>query len=108
MIPNAVTRILALAGGSPAPVTMYVLADPDAALLASSAAMRRLGARITRYDADAGTLEARQDGVTLRLTAVADEAGRSRLALETDPPAARRLVKQFRAELSRGAPRETR
>ena len=102
MIVGAVTRILALVGG--APVSLRVMADPDAALLASSAALRRLGARITRYDVDTGTLEARRDGAMVRMTAVAEAPGRSRLAMETDAPAARRLVKQFRAELSRGAP----
>jgi hypothetical protein len=102
VIADAVTRILSLVGAR-APGTIRVMADPDAALLASSAALRRLGARITRYDVDAGTLEARQDGVTLRLTAAAEAPGRSRLALETDPPAARRLVRRFRSELAHGA-----
>ena len=99
MIARAVSRILALVGGARGPVTMRIAAEPDAVLLASSAALRRLGARITRYDVDAGTLEARQDGATLRLSAVADGADRARLAVESDAPAARALIKRFRAEL---------
>jgi len=38
---------------------VVVDAQPDVALLASVAVLRHLGARITRYDAEAGTLEAR-------------------------------------------------
>ena len=38
---------------------VVVPAQPDEALLASVAVLRHLGARITRYDAEAGTLEAR-------------------------------------------------
>jgi len=38
---------------------IVVAAQPDEALLASVAVLRHLGARITRYDAEAGTLEAR-------------------------------------------------
>lgn len=38
---------------------VVVAAQPDEALLASVAVLRHLGARITRYDAEAGTLEAR-------------------------------------------------
>jgi hypothetical protein len=104
MIGGAVARVLALVNrGS---VTVRVTAEPDAVLMASSAALRRLGARITRYDADAGTIEARQDGATLRLTAVGDGAGGSRLAVESDARDARRLIRRFRAELGRGASRE--
>jgi hypothetical protein len=87
--------------------TIHVTAEPDAVLLASSAALKRLGARITRYDVDAGTLEARQGGATLRLTAAADGADRSRLAVEADTSEARRLAKRFRAELTRPAPTES-
>src|SRR5258705_626667 len=38
---------------------VVVSAQPDEALLASVAVLRHLGARITRYDPQAGTLEAR-------------------------------------------------
>jgi len=38
---------------------VVVAAQPDEALLASVAVLRHLGARITRYDAEAGMLEAR-------------------------------------------------
>ncbi|MBI1737451.1 MAG: hypothetical protein HYR51_19945 [Candidatus Rokubacteria bacterium] len=107
MIPGAVSRLLALVGGARGPFTMVIAAEPDAVLLASSAALRRLGARITRYDVEEGTLEARQDGAMLRLTAVADGSGGSQLAIESDAPDGRRLVKRFRAELSRPAPQES-
>ena len=102
-----VSRVLALVGRAGGPVTMRVTAEPEAVLLASSAALRRLGARITRYDVDAGTLEARQDDATLHLRAVSDGAGGARLAVETDAPDGRRLIRRFRAELGRGAPQGT-
>ena len=38
---------------------VVVGAQPDETLLASVAVLRHLGARITRYDAEAGTLEVR-------------------------------------------------
>jgi hypothetical protein len=107
MIAGAVSRVLALVGRGRGPITMRITAEPDAVLLASSAALRRIGARITRYDVDALTLEARQGAATVRLTVVGDGAGSCRLAVESDAPGAREVIKRFRAELSRPAPQES-
>lgn len=79
---------------------IVVAAEPDAALLSSAAALRRLGARITRYDHEAGTLEARvvPAGV-VRVHAVAGEEGTTRVRVEGDP-AARNVMRRFRGALS--------
>jgi hypothetical protein len=82
------------------PATVLIAADPDVALLSSAAALRRLGARITRYDSDAGTLEAqvRPAGVIHVRTAVEHE-GTTRVELEGDA-AARGVIRRFRSALS--------
>jgi hypothetical protein len=82
---------------------MTVLGDPDSALLASAAALRRLGARITRYDVDAASLEARhrESGAIVLIVAHAREADTSALEVRTGGGGARRLVRRFRAELGR-------
>jgi hypothetical protein len=88
------------------PKEVLVLADAEAALLASVATLRRLGARITRYDTDALALEARArpgDSHVLRVTAQPVRAGTTRLIIESDARDRQRLVRRFRAELSRGA-----
>ncbi|MBM3221159.1 MAG: hypothetical protein FJZ38_21200 [Candidatus Rokubacteria bacterium] len=79
---------------------VIVAAEPDAALLSSAAALRRLGARITRYDSEAGTLEARvSSAAVVRVrTAPADE-GTTRVHLEGDA-AARGVIRRFRGALS--------
>jgi NADPH-dependent 2,4-dienoyl-CoA reductase/sulfur reductase-like enzyme len=78
---------------------LLVEGGPEEVLLAAAAALRRLGARITRYDADEATLEARLDGAAaVRLDAVAEGAQRTRLMLESDGRTARR----FRRALARG------
>lgn len=78
-----------------------VAAAPDAALLASAAALRRMGARITRYDPDESMLEARagnpERSLAVRATETADEV--TRLDLETEGP--RALLRRFREELTR-------
>ena len=79
---------------------IVVAAEPDAALLSSAAALRRLGARITRYDSEAGTLEARIAPAGLvRISTVAGDQGTTRVHLEGDP-AARGVMRRFRDVLS--------
>lgn len=82
-------------------MTLTVAAEPDSALLATAAALRRLGARLTRYDAEAATIEAKRGDDTIRLTMSAAGRERSRLQIETDASGARRFVRQLRAELAR-------
>jgi hypothetical protein len=88
------------------PKEVLVVAEAEAALLASVATLRRLGARITRYDTDALTLEARTaagDGHVLRVSAQPAGEGTTRLLIEADAGDGRQLVRRFRAELARGA-----
>ena len=88
------------------PKEVLVVADAEAALLVSVTTLRRLGARITRYDTDALTLEARTatgDGHVLRVSARPASEGTTRLLIESDASDGRRLVRRFRAELARGA-----
>lgn len=79
---------------------VLIAADPDVALLSTAAALRRLGARITRYDSEAGTLEARvSPSATLRVrTAPAKEEGVTQVHLEGDG-AARRVIRRLPAAL---------
>jgi hypothetical protein len=79
---------------------LTVVAEPDTALLASAAALRRLGARITRYDSEAGMLEARTDGDAIRLTVSAGSVDVSRLSVESETADSRSLARRLRAELS--------
>lgn len=68
-----------------------VTAAPEDALFRSVAALRRMGARITRYDPEACTLEARIAGrvpAVIRLAATPEAAG-ARLVVESET--ARRL-----------------
>lgn len=82
------------------PPAVLVAADPDAALLSSAAALRRLGARITRYDSEAGTLEAQvSPSAVVRVRAASDDGSTTRVHLEGDA-AARQLMRRFRAALS--------
>ena len=79
-------------------MTVIVAAEPEAALLSSAAALRRLGARITRYDSERGTLEARAPSVGIvRVRATADEGLTTRVDLEGD---ARAVIRRFRRALS--------
>ena len=79
--------------------TVRIAADADAALLSSAAALRRLGARITRYDAAAGTLEARvpPEAGTVRLRAAASDEHTTHIYLEGDATA---VIRRFRQALS--------
>jgi hypothetical protein len=82
------------------PAAVLVAAEPDVALLSSAAALRRLGARITRYDSDAGTLEARVPPAgVVRVRTAAEREGMTRVHLEGDA-AARGVIRRFRSALS--------
>jgi hypothetical protein len=80
---------------------VLVACDPDSALLGSAIALRRLGARITRYDSEDGTLEATIAGgdghVRVRAAPNGDDA--TLLQLEGNP-SARGVVRRFRGTLS--------
>ena len=89
------------------PAGLTLAAEPDAALLATAAALRRLGAQITRYDGDAGTLEARHGAATVRLVVTTDGRERSRLRVESGDAGARGLVRRLRTELARPAKGDT-
>jgi hypothetical protein len=67
---------------------VVVSVAPADALFRSVAALRQMGARITRYDAEACTLEARAAGsvpAVIRLAAT-PEADGARLVVETETP----------------------
>jgi hypothetical protein len=82
------------------PAAVVVAAEPDAALLSTAAALRRLGARITRYDPERGTLEARIARTTVvRVRTAAEDGGTTRVHLEGDA-GARRVIRRFRSALS--------
>lgn len=82
------------------PAAVLVAAEPDVALLSSAAALRRLGARITRYDSDAGTLEAQvAPAGVVRVRTAAEPEGMTRVELEGDA-AARGVIRRFRSALS--------
>jgi hypothetical protein len=76
--------------------------QPDEALLASVAVLRHLGARITRYDAEAGTLEARVRRclrpALIRLRAEPD-GGSTRVSVESDALAWAPMFRRFRGGL---------
>jgi hypothetical protein len=79
---------------------IVVAAEPDAALLSSAAALRRLGARITRYDVEGGTLEARLTSrATVHIRTAAGSDGTTRVHVNGDA-GARRVVRRFRSALS--------
>jgi hypothetical protein len=81
---------------------VVVDAQPDQALLASIAVLRHLGARITRYDVEAGTLEARVRrfwrSALIRLRADAAGAG-TRLTVESDALGWTPMFRRFRDAL---------
>jgi hypothetical protein len=84
---------------------VVVAAPPDAVLLHGVAVLRRLGARITRYDGDEGTAEARLRRFTrpalvrLRAEAAGDTA--TRLHVESDALAWAAMFRRFRIDLLR-------
>ena len=81
---------------------VVVAAQPDEALLASVAVLRHLGARITRFDAEAGTLEARVRRflrpALIRLRTEADGAA-TRVSVESDALAWTPMFRRFRGGL---------
>jgi len=84
------------------PHDVVVTAQPDEALLASVAVLRHLGARIIRYDAEAGTLEARLRRffrpALIRLRAEA-EGDTTRVRVESDALAWLPMFRRFRGGL---------
>jgi hypothetical protein len=93
--------MLWFAGGRPRDVV--VAAQPDVVLLHSVAVLRRLGARITRYDADAGTAEARlrrfARPAVVRLRAEAHGADATRLRVESDALGWAPVFRRFRGDV---------
>ena len=82
------------------PAAVLVAAEPDVALLSSAAALRRLGARITRYDCEAGTLEAQVSPAgVVRVRTATEHEGMTRVQLEGDA-ATRDVIRRFRSALS--------
>ncbi len=84
---------------------LQVAADVDGALLSSAAALRRLGATITRYEVEAGRLEARarrdDGGGSIRLSVTGQGDSVVRMRIESDVVGARRLFRRFKRELGR-------
>ena len=108
MIRHAVSRVFGLIGARRrGPTILTVAAEPETALLASAAALRRLGARIARYETEAGRLEARLGAERIRLAATRAGEDTSRLHVETDGPGAGALVRRLRRELTHPTPEVT-
>jgi hypothetical protein len=63
-------------------IELLVDAAPDDVLLGSVKVLRQMGARITRYDVEAQTLEALLPGTVIHLTAAPNADGRARLSIE--------------------------
>jgi hypothetical protein len=105
-----VSRALGIAQRRRGPrrLTLVVAADADEALLASAAALRRLGARITRYDLAAGALEARRIATdataTISIRAVPETGHGTRLAVESDAADSPAVFRRFRSALTTGKP----
>jgi len=82
---------------------VVVAGSPDEALLASVALLRHLGARITRYDAEAGTLEARLRRwlwpASIRLWAAAEGELATRVSVESNALGGGLLFRRFRGGL---------
>ena len=82
---------------------VVVAAEPDVVLMHGVAVLRRLGARITRYDAEAGTAEARLRRFTrpalIRLHAEATPGAVTRLRVESDALAWAPVFRRFRGDL---------
>jgi hypothetical protein len=89
--------------GRPRARDVLVAAHPDDVLLHSVAVLRRLGARITRYDAEAGTLEARlrrfARPALVRVRVEAVPPGATRLCVESDALAWAPVFRRFRGDL---------
>jgi hypothetical protein len=87
------------------PRDVVVAAPPEEVLLHGVAVLRRLGARITRYDMDAGTAEARLRRLLrpalVRLHAEPEGADATRLHVESDALAWAPVFRRFRGDLLR-------
>jgi hypothetical protein len=81
---------------------VVVAAAPDVVLMHGVAVLRRLGARITRYDAEAGTAEARlrrfARPALVRLQAEAD-GDVTRLHVESDALVWAPMFRRFRGDV---------
>jgi hypothetical protein len=92
--------------------TLVVDAPIEDALLVSAAALRRLGAQITRYDVEEGALEARRiaaDRAAVVSVRVAPESERTtRLALTSDAADSANVFDRFRSALTASEAREGR
>ena len=89
----------------PASRQLLAPAAPDEVLLQGVAVLRAVGARIVRYEAEAGTLEATVapwsvTGV-VRLTAVVDGTG-ARVRIDREAPGSGPLLRLLERELTRG------
>ena len=81
--------------------SVLVACEAEAALLGSAVALRRLGARITRYDSEDGTLEAMVAPAAGRVRVRASPKGDDATLVQLDgDPAARQVVRRFRSTLS--------
>jgi hypothetical protein len=82
---------------------VVVAAQPDDVLLQGVAVLRRLGARITRYDVEEGTAEARlrrfARPAVIRLRAEAAGTSATRLHVESDAVAWALMFRRFRGAL---------
>jgi hypothetical protein len=82
---------------------VVVAAQPDVVLMHGVAVLRRLGARITRYDAEAGTAEARLQRfmrpALIRLRAEAAGAAVTCLHVESDALVWAPIFRRFRGDL---------
>jgi hypothetical protein len=82
---------------------VIVAAQPDEVLMHGVAVLRQLGARITRYDLEEGTAEARLRRFTrpalVRLRAEAEGAAATRLRVESDALAWAPVFRRFRGDL---------
>jgi hypothetical protein len=82
---------------------VVVAAEPDVVLLHGVAVLRRLGARITRFDVEAGTAEARlrrfRRPALVRLHAEAAGVAATRLHVESDALAWTLMFRRFRGDL---------
>lgn len=89
----------------PAPRQLLVPAAPDEVLLQGVVVLRAAGARIVRYEVEAGRLEATVEPWSIpgvvRLAAVADGAG-ARVSLDCDAPGSGPLLRLLERELARG------
>jgi hypothetical protein len=81
---------------------VVVAAEPEVVLMHGVAVLRRLGARITRYDAETGTAEARlrrfRRPALIRLHAEAAGAA-TRLRVESDALVWAPVFRRFRGDL---------